>query len=360
MTFVKQLRGPTRLVAGAALLFALGSTTLAPLRAQAQEPPSAAAGMPQGALVTPPPLKPAAIDAYAPFNEAVFSRTFRHGTTAANGVKLHYVIGGRGPTVMLLNGAPETWFAYHKVMPALAQAGYTVIAVDVRGTGSSDKPAIGYDATTITNDLRALLRELKLQGPVNLVAYDITGRVGYAWAADHPSEIERLVLFETLIPGFGLEQAMNVATGGSYHFGFFANPDIAEFLVRGQEREYLRHLIDSSAADKAAISDETFDVFLKGWSQPSGTRGFFNHYKAFLGDSEPNRRRAARGLSQVPVLAMYGLGLGRDTAALPQTLQPLFARIEHEGVQGSGHFIQEERPGHFAGRLIQFFGQDRK
>jgi pimeloyl-ACP methyl ester carboxylesterase len=153
---------------------------------------------------------------------------------------------------------------------------------------------------------------------------------------------------------------MNVENGGSYHFGFFANADIAEFLVRGQEREYLHYLIDGALADKAAISDESFEVFLKGWSQPSGTPGFFNHYKAFLGDSEPNRQRAARGLSQVPVLAMYGVGLGRDTAALPQTLQPLFARIKHEGVVGSGHFIQEERPGHFAGRLIQFFGAGRK
>ena len=59
----------------------------------------------------------------------------------------------------------------------------------------------------------------------------------------------------------------------------------------------------------------------------------------------------------MPVPAIDGLGLSRDTAALAETLRPLFARVEHEGVEGSGHFVQEERPGHFAARLIEFFGR---
>ena len=72
-------------------------------------------------------------------------------------------------------GSPETWFAYHKAMPALAEAGYTVLAIDLRGAGASAIPPSGYDAATIVAALRALPRELGLEGPVDLVAYDITG-----------------------------------------------------------------------------------------------------------------------------------------------------------------------------------------
>ncbi len=170
-----------------------------------------------GRLVPARSIAPLDIDAYAPFNAQEFYRTFRHETQRANGIRQHYVIGGSGPTIMLLNGSPETWFAYHKVMPALARAGYTVIAVDVRGTGATDKPDKGYDAGSLKDDLRALLQALDLTDAVNLVACDISARAAYAWVTEHPEEVRRLILYETLLPGFGLEQAMNVAEGGSYH-----------------------------------------------------------------------------------------------------------------------------------------------
>ena len=305
------------------------------------------------------PVQPLDIDRYAPFDRSAFFDTFRHGTAQANGISQHYVIGGSGPVVVLLNGHPETWFSYHKVMPALAEAGYTALAVDVRGTGATSKPYDGYGAGNIVEDLRALLDELGLDTPINLAAYDITGRVGYAWAADYPGEVRRLVLFETLLPGFGLERAMNVARGGSWHFGFYANVDMATALVEGHEEEHLRTIIDGALADKDAMSEEALRRFINAYQQPSGTRGFYEHYAAFLTDAEPNRQRAARGLSEVPVLAMYGTGLNRDTGALPRSLTPLFEQIEEVGIEGSGHFIPEERPGAFAAYLIDFFGGPR-
>ena len=49
----------------------------------------------------------------------------------------------------------------------------------------------------------------------------------------------------------------------------------------------------------------------------------------------------------------------RDTGALPQSLTPLFEQIEEVGIEDSGHFIPEERPGAFAAYLIDFFGGPR-
>jgi pimeloyl-ACP methyl ester carboxylesterase len=57
---------------------------------------------------------------------------------------LHYVAGGKGPALVLLPGWPETWWEFHKIMPALATQ-YRVIAVDLRGMGGSAKPQGGYD-----------------------------------------------------------------------------------------------------------------------------------------------------------------------------------------------------------------------
>ena len=74
--------------------------------------------------------------------------TFSHRTASVNGIHLHYVIGGQGDPVVLLHGWPETWYAWHKVMPALAK-NYTVIAPDLRGLGDSSKPPTGYDGKTV-------------------------------------------------------------------------------------------------------------------------------------------------------------------------------------------------------------------
>ncbi|MGA9149124.1 MAG: alpha/beta fold hydrolase, partial [Candidatus Nitrosopolaris sp.] len=74
--------------------------------------------------------------------------TFSHHMAVVNGVQIHYVIGGHGDPVVLLHGWPETWYEWHKVMPALAK-NYTVIAPDLRGLGDSSKPLTGYDGKTV-------------------------------------------------------------------------------------------------------------------------------------------------------------------------------------------------------------------
>ena len=87
--------------------------------------------------------------------------TFSHHTVSVNGIQLHYVIGGHGNPVVLLHGWPETWYAWHKVMPALAKT-YTVVAPDLRGLGDSSKPLTGYDGKTVAEDIHQLVTQLSL------------------------------------------------------------------------------------------------------------------------------------------------------------------------------------------------------
>src|ERR1700712_991683 len=107
-----------------------------------------------------------------------------------NGLRLHGVAGGDGPPLLLVGGWPQTWYAWREVMPALARE-HTVVAVDSRGAGLSDKPHDGYDAGTLAADLVALMAALG-HDRFDVVGHDIGTWTGYALAADHPERVGRL------------------------------------------------------------------------------------------------------------------------------------------------------------------------
>src|SRR3712207_3166172 len=115
--------------------------------------------------------------------------TFSHHTASVNGIQMHYVIGGQGEPVVLLHGWPETWYAWHRVMPALAK-NYTVIAPDLRGLGDSSKPPTGYDGKTVAEDIHQLVTQLGFD-TIYLVGHDIGTWVAYPYAAEHPTEVEK-------------------------------------------------------------------------------------------------------------------------------------------------------------------------
>ncbi|MEI2766438.1 MAG: alpha/beta hydrolase [Dermatophilaceae bacterium] len=85
---------------------------------------------------------------------------WEHRFVAANGARFHVAVAGEGPLVLLLHGFPQFWYAWHHQLPALAEAGYQAVAVDLRGFGASDKPPKGYDTYTSTADAAALVRSL--------------------------------------------------------------------------------------------------------------------------------------------------------------------------------------------------------
>lgn len=149
---------------------------------------------------------------------------FTHRYAEVNGVRLHYVIGGSGPAVLLIHGWPFTWVEWRAVMPLLAGAGFTVIAPDLRGSGDSGRPAGRYTKREEAEDLHQLVAggEFGEFGEVSVVGTDFGTMVAHAYAAAYPDEVARLVLSEAFLPGFGLEDHMNPATGGSWHFGFHA------------------------------------------------------------------------------------------------------------------------------------------
>jgi alpha-beta hydrolase superfamily lysophospholipase len=139
--------------------------------------------------------------------------TFSHHMAVVNGIQIHYVIGGHGLPVVLLHGWPETWYEWHKVMPALAKK-YTVIVPDLRGLGDSSKPLTGYDGKTTAEDIHQLVSQLGFKD-IFLVGHDWGVQVAYSYAAAHPNEVRRLVILDIPVPGIGPGQNI---TRGSFFF----------------------------------------------------------------------------------------------------------------------------------------------
>ena len=127
----------------------------------------------------------------APATNAIESRT-----AEADGVKLHYLVSGRGPSVILLHGYAETSRMWRPLIPRLAEK-FTVIAPDLPGIGDSEIPRDGSDMKTAAVRIHALARSLGIER-ARVVGHDIGLMVAYAYAALFPAEVEKAKDFEEL------------------------------------------------------------------------------------------------------------------------------------------------------------------
>jgi pimeloyl-ACP methyl ester carboxylesterase len=154
-----------------------------------------------------------------------------HHRVEINATTLHYVAGGTsGTPILLVHGFPETWWAFRKLIPLLAEH-HRVFAVDLRGFGDSDNAPGEYDSTTSAEDLHLLIEHLNI-GPVHLTGQDISGASVFRLAANHPQSVFSLTAIEMGLPGFGLETLADITHGGTWYIGVLTAPGIPEMSVR--------------------------------------------------------------------------------------------------------------------------------
>lgn len=280
-------------------------------------------------------------------------KPFAHQTADVNGVQLHYVQGGSGTPIVLLHGYPETWYAWRKVMPALIDR-YTVIAPDMRGLGESSRPTQGYDKKTVAEDIHQLVEKLGFQ-QIALVSADMGGPVAYAYAAMYPEEVSHFVLLESGIPGFGLERLMDVAHGGSWHFGFFMARNFPEMLTAGREREFLTAFAyQGSTYIKDAIGEADIDEYLRHYASPGGMTAGFEYYRAFPQDAQDNQELGKKKLT-MPVLALDAEhGYGGNIA----TMETVATNVQGAVVPNSGHWVAEEQPQYLVNQILEFLSEN--
>jgi pimeloyl-ACP methyl ester carboxylesterase len=161
-----------------------------------------------------------------------------------NGVRLHFLVAGTGDPVVLLHGYAETSHMWRPLIAELATT-HTVIAPDLRGAGESSTPTAGYTKAVMAQDIYALVRKLGYER-IRIVGHDIGLMVAYAYAAQHPSEVERIALMDAFLPGVGAWRDVWLMRG-LWHFHFYGKTPLA--LVKGRERIYFEHFWNDFAAD---------------------------------------------------------------------------------------------------------------
>jgi len=166
-------------------------------------------------------------------------------TAEIDGVKLHYLTAGHGTPLILLHGYAETSRMWRPIIPTLAER-FTVISPDLPGIGDSDIPADGLDMKSAAVRIHDLAKSLGVQ-KAEVVGHDIGLMVAYAYAAQFPAEVTKLVLMDAFLPGVeGWEAIYN--NPNIWHFRF--NGPTPEALVQGRERTYFAYFWNDLAADK--------------------------------------------------------------------------------------------------------------
>ncbi len=276
------------------------------------------------------------------------------------GLRLHYVTAGEGErTIVLLHGFPQTWWSWHRMIPALVEAGLRVVAPDYRGAGHSWRPAGGYDKRTMAGDIRRLLREhLAIQGPVILVGHDIGLMIAYAYAQAYRNEASHLVVMDAPLPGTTVFDRLR-SDPRVWHFAFHGARDVPEMLVTGRERLYLQAFINARIFDPSAISDSDLDVYSSAYSAPGAMRAGFEVYRAFDRDVEDNRDALKRnGKLTVPVLAVYGT-ISNSGPLVEEMMHEVAEIVTGLRVPRSAHWIAEENPLAFTEGLLKFLQPGR-
>jgi pimeloyl-ACP methyl ester carboxylesterase len=275
---------------------------------------------------------------------------YTHHKTTVNGILMHYVIGGKGDPVVLLHGWPETWYEWRHIIPQLIANNYTVIAPDMRGFGDSEKPQIGYDTKTVAEDIYQLVKKLG-NSKIYIVAHDWGGPVAYSYAAAHPQDVRKMVILDTLLPGFGLEEAANFSPNGLWHLSFHTVRDLPEKLIEGKEDIYLNWFYDWTY-NQSAITSEDREEYIKQYSKPGAMRAGLEYYRAVFEDSEQNKEYANEKL-EIPILTIGGeAGIGNFTAA---SFQKVANNVTGITLPNTGHFIPEERPNFLTKQILEFF-----
>jgi pimeloyl-ACP methyl ester carboxylesterase len=274
-------------------------------------------------------------------SEDAVPQGFVSRTADVGATKLHYVMGGQGPALVLLHGFPENWSAYARLMPALAQH-FRVVALDLRGIGASGTPQSGYDSATMAEDVHALAVKLGLQH-VYVVGHDFGGIVAYALARLHPDTVRGAMIIDVPLPGVDPWDTIKVDPR-LWHFGFHRAPGIAEQLIAGREAIYFGYFMRRSAADPQSISDTDIDRYARAYSGPERLAAAMAMYRAF--DADEMFGRSHHASLAVPVTLLGGSNsFATQLPAMKLGLERVgVKRVAVETVAGAGHYVIDEQP----------------
>jgi len=273
-------------------------------------------------------------------SQVIEGERFKHGFADINGMRMHYLIAGDGrKPVLLIHGFPGDWRNWKLLMGQLVSQGYTAVVPDFRGAGESSISPTGYDKKTMAQDMRALMSSLGFKETA-IVGHDIGTNIAYLYAAQFPTEVKKLILMDSFLPGIpGWEQGYD-GRPGKWHFRFFG--DTALQLIKGRERIYVDMFWnDFVVRGNPSVPEVDRDALAKGYARPGRMEAAFALYSTWTTNDAPDNQAYARQKLEMPVLSIGGeYSRGKTLAEqMPQIAEHPQSLI----IKNSAHFVLEEK-----------------
>jgi pimeloyl-ACP methyl ester carboxylesterase len=265
-------------------------------------------------------------------------------TLNVNGLNLHVVSAGKGPVVLLLHGFPDTHAVWRKQIGALAEAGFHVIAPDLRGYGESDAPAAveAYAIEQLRNDIVGLLDALGID-KVRLVGHDWGAAVGWQLCMYAPQRVERFAALSVGHPGAyanaGAAQRLK-----AWYMWLFQLPGVAEWLLKANDWSALRRFTTDATQ---------FAYWRRELARPGRLTAALNYYRANRKFRVPRQRPAVT----MPVLGIWS---DRDAALTEGQMRDSAKYVEggfrYQRIEGADHWLQLTAPERVNPLLLEFLG----
>jgi pimeloyl-ACP methyl ester carboxylesterase len=219
-------------------------------------------------------------------------------------VRLHYVEAGEGPLVLLLHGFPQSWYQWRHQIPALVEAGFRMVAPDMRGYNLSDKPpgVRAYRVELLARDVERLILACG-ERTATVVGHDWGAIVAWVAAMHHPGRVERLAILNVPHPARFVDGLLSPGQllRSSYMF-FFQIPRLPEAVIRAGNYALLRSVLRKDPVRSGTFAAEDIERYVRALAQPGVLTATLNYYRALL--RKPGETRALLKRIEAPVLVI--------------------------------------------------------
>lgn len=270
-----------------------------------------------------------------------------HSTVRANGIDIHCVEAGRGPLVVLLHGFPEYWYGWRRQIPALADAGFHVVAPDLRGYNRSGRPSgvCAYRMEALVEDLAGVIESFG--GRAVLVGHDWGGVIAWFAAMHHPGLVRRLVILNAPHPAAFARELRRLSSQWvrSAYAGWFQLPVLPEWLWRAGDFALLRRVLRSGPAGHG----DDVQRYVEAFTPPGALRAALHYYRAALRCPRPEVKRV-----DTPTLIIWGQRDPFLCPALTRGLEPWVPQLTVERLPRATHWLHHEEPDVVSGLIAGF------
>jgi pimeloyl-ACP methyl ester carboxylesterase len=289
------------------------------------------------------------------------TRGFEHRFIDVNGVKLHVLVGGGGPLVVLLHGWPECWATWRHLLQPLKDAGFTVAAPDLRGFNLSDKPdgVSEYTMAKVSADVVGLIKVLGFQ-KAHIIAHDWGGAVAWYLAQTRDDVVDKLVIANCPHPDLFRKRLASTPSQlkASYYMFVFQVPVLAEKLLERNGFDALGKMMKYQPKKRGAFDEEDVRVYKEAMGQPGAVTSSLNYYRASFRETFQRNKQRPDGWKNVierPVLLLWGMN---DDALPPENIKghDAVARdLRVVRIDDCSHWVQHDKPDVMLDESVRFF-----